>query len=146
MEDIIRLRCSFIELLDKLEKISIDFIDLTCFNDYIYMDPRNEYNYKISSVTNNIETYTFYYLKSNNNFEIIPNAIFIPDHYYDFEVDIKNKKFKKFDEYIQVTLNMLSSIKVLGNTTEIKHTIINMQIDEDKKNNDKSLFRKIFGC
>ncbi len=136
MENIIRTRCSFIDLLDKLEKISIDFIDLSCFNNYIYMDPRNEFNYKISSTVNNNESYSFYYLKSTNEFEIIPHAIFIPEYYYDFEIDIKDKKFKKFDEYKPILFN------------EIKHTIINMQLDEKNKSNNvsKSLFRKILGC
>ncbi len=135
----IKIRCSFIDLLDKLENISIDFVDLSEIKDYIYMDPRNEFNYKISSITNINETYKFYYLKSDNYFEIIPNAIFIPEYYYDFEVDIKEKKFKKFDEYKCISLD------------EIKHTIINMQIEENKLtnkkiSNSKSLFRKILGC
>ena len=134
MENIIKTRCSFIDLLDKLEKISIDFVDLTCFNDYTYMDPRNEFNYKISSLTNNKEIYKFYYLKSDNNFEEIPHAKFIPDNYYDFEINIKEKKLKKFDEYKTVSLN------------DIKHTIINMQIEETRLNKNKSLFKKIFGC
>ncbi len=138
MENIIRTRCSFIDLLDKLEKLSVDFIDLSCFNNYIYMDPRNEFNYKISSTTNNNETYSFNYLKSTNESETIPNAIFTPEHYYDFEIDIKDKKFKKFDEYKPILLN------------DIKHTIINMQIEENRnkltKDNSKSLFRKILGC
>ncbi len=134
MTNIIRIRCSFIDLLDKLEKISVDFIDLSCFNDYIYMDPRNEFNYKISSTKNENEIYSFYYLKSSNEFEIIPHAIFTPELYYDFEVDIKEKKFKKFDEYKPIPLN------------EIKHTIINMQIEEERRNKEKSLFRKILGC
>ncbi len=133
MEQIIRTRCSFIDILDKLEKISIEFVDLSCFNDFIYMDPRNEFNYKISSTTNERETYKFYYAKTNNIFEEIPHAIFIPDYYYDFEIDLKEKKFKKFDEFKTVSLN------------EIKHTIINMQIEEKNKSN-KSTFRKIFGC
>jgi hypothetical protein len=134
MNNIIKLRCSFIDLLDRLEKISIDFVELSCFNDYIYMDPRNEYNYKILSVTNNNETYKFYYLKSDNVFSEIPNAIFIPEHHYDFEIDIKDKKIKKFDEFKIISFN------------EIKHTIINMQIEEQKKKSNKSTFRKIFGC
>ncbi len=133
MEQIIRTRCSFIDILDKLEKISIEFVDLSCFNDFIYMDPRNEFNYKISSTTNERETYKFYYAKTNNIFEEIPHAIFIPDYYYDFEIDLKEKKFKKFDEFKTVSLN------------EIKHTIINMQIEEKNKST-KSTFRKIFGC
>jgi hypothetical protein len=139
MEHIIKFRCSFIDLMEKLENISIDFVELSCFNDYIYMDPKNEYNYKISSIKNVKETYSFYYLKSDNIYEIIPHAIFIPENYYDFEIDIKDKKFKKFDEYKTVSFN------------EIKHTIINMQIEEDRKKlskdtQNKSLFRKIFGC
>ncbi len=128
----VKTRCSFIDLLDKLEKISIDFVDLACFNDYIYMDPRNEFNYKISSVKNVNETYKFYYLKSGNIFEEIPNATFIQEYYYDFEIDTKEKKFKKFDEYKPILLD------------EIKHTIINMQIEE--KNKNKSLLRKLLGC
>jgi hypothetical protein len=133
MDNIIRTRCSFIDILDKLEKISIDFVDLSCFNDFIYMDPRNEFNYKISSTTNICETYKFYYAKTNNIFEEIPHAMFIPDYYYDFEIDLKEKKFKKFDEFKTISLS------------EIKHTIINMQIEEKNKSN-KSTFRKIFGC
>ena len=141
MENIIRIRCSFIDLLDKLEKLSVEFIDLSCFNGYIYMDPRNEFNYKISSTTNNNETYSFNYLKLTNEFEIIPNAVFTPNNYYDFEIDIKEKKFKKFDEYKPILFN------------EIKHTIINMQIEENRNklkkdniSNSKSLFRKMLGC
>ncbi len=136
MENIIRTRCSFIELLDKLEKISIDFVDLTGFNDYIYMDPRNEFNYKISSLINNNETYKFYYIKKydvNTIYEEIPNAIFLNNSYYDFEIDIKELKFKKFDEYKIVSID------------EVKHTIINMNIN-DGTPKQKSLLRKMLGC
>ena len=135
------IRCSFLDLLDKLERINIYFVELAAFKDYIYMDPKNEYNYKISEVINDNETYRFQYLcghsdysGNNNIYNDIPNAIFYPDHNYDFELDIENKKFKKFDEYKLISLN------------EIKHTIINMQIEENKLQKNKSLFKKIFGC
>jgi hypothetical protein len=133
--NILKIRGTFMDLLDKLENISVDYINLNGFIDYIYMDPRNEYNYKISSVTNNNEVYTFYFIKTQNNeFEIIPNAIFYSNYYYDFEIDTNLKKFKKFDEYKLISIE------------DIKHTIINMEIEVKQKAKQSSIFRKLFNC
>jgi hypothetical protein len=123
-------RCEFIDLLDYLEKINIDYVDINNFEGFIYMDPRNEYNYKIAKVINYNELYSFYYeISSDNKLELIPNAEFHPEVLYDFSIDLYNKKFKKFDEY-----------------KKINHTIINIESNILSKSNNKSFIRKIFGC
>ncbi len=125
------IRCEFIDLIDRLEKINYDYVDLNELNNFIYIDPKNENSYKISNVINNKETYLFQYKTSNGNINI-PNAEFKHNVEYDFNLDLVNKIFKKIDEFVDVEL----------------HTIINMDIDIDieivKKN--KSLLRKILGC
>ncbi len=129
LDNTFKFRCTFIELMDYLEKISIDYADLNIFTNFIYMDPKNEYNYKISKVINNKETYIFQFLGENKEHYNIPNAIFIPENLYDFELDLNLKKFKKFNEYkIEEIINI---INIINN-------------DDNKKN--KSFIRKIFGC
>jgi hypothetical protein len=125
--DIIIMRCEYIELLEYLQNISIEFADLNIFEGFIYYDTNNEDTYKISKVINNNEIYSFQYKEGH----FIPNAEFHKDVHYDFEIDLLNKKFKRNDEFTNVEL----------------HTVINIDnnftIDRIKK---KSLFRKIFGC
>ncbi len=131
IENII-IRCEFIDLIDRLERINYDYVDLNELNKFVYIDPKNENIYKISNVINNNETYIFQYkVTKDNSYELIniPNAEFKHNVEYDFNIDLINKTFKKIDEYIDVEL----------------HTIINMDIDVDVKKN-KSLIRKIFGC
>ena len=124
------IRCEFIDLLEYLEKISIDYSDFNIFTDFIYIDSKNKNNYKISKVINNNETYRFQYLITNGSYINIPNAEFIPDIIYDFQIDLINKKFTKKDEFKNIALE--------------NHTIINIEDNTLIKN--KSLFRKLFGC
>jgi hypothetical protein len=137
----ITIRCEFIDLIDRLERINYDYVDINELNNFIYYDNKNNLDgdginsYKIANVINNKETYIFQYKKTNgDNYEFvnIPNAEFRPNTEYDFSLDLVNKIFKKTDEYNDIEL----------------HTIINMdmdiQIDRNKKN--KSLLRKILGC
>ncbi len=128
LDKTLKFRCTFIELMDNLEKISIDYVDINIFTDFIYMDPKNEYNYKISNVINNKETYVFQYLGENKENHNIPNAVFIPENLYDFELDLNNKKFKKMFEY----------------KVEEIIEIINIINNNDKKN--KSFIRRLLGC
>ena len=72
------IRCEFIDLLEHLENISIDYADLKVFEDFIYYDIKNNDTYKISKVVNNNETYLFQYI-THNTYINIPNAIFMPD-------------------------------------------------------------------
>jgi hypothetical protein len=123
---IIRLRCEFIDLLDYLEKKDIEYVDINKFNEFIYIDPRNEFKYKISKVINNMETYTFQYHDNNN----IPHAIFQPNILYDIDIDLENKTFKKLDEYKPI---------------EPDHIIISMQ-EDIKKSKPMNIIRRLFGC
>jgi hypothetical protein len=126
------IRCEFIDLIDRLEKINYDYVDINKLNNFIYYDHKNENSYKIANIINNKETYIFQYKITKNDsheFINIPNAVFHPNTEYDFNLDLVNKVFKKTDEYTDIEL----------------HTIINMDnIEVNKKN--KSLLRKIFGC
>ncbi len=152
---------TFMDLLEELEKVSVDFVDLSELNNYIFMAYSNEYNYIIHNIINNNETYIFQYKKinrQNNNeedkekgkekdkekdkennitFENIPNAIFRPDEIYDFEVNITQKKFKKLNQYTVI------------NMAEVMHTI-NMQMQNNKNKNSngkkKGILHKFFGC
>ncbi len=128
----ITIRCEFIDLIDRLERINYDYVDLNELNNFVYIDPKNENSYKISNVINNQENYIFQYKTSNNEFINIPNAEFKPNVEYDFNIDLINKVFTKLDEYNDIDL----------------HTIINidMDIEIDKNKKHKSLLRKIFGC
>jgi hypothetical protein len=133
---IIKLRAEFIDLLGYLEKQDINYVDYNELVGFIYMDPKNEFRYKISKVTNNNETYTFQYIKShseNNNIiqiEVdIPNAIFSPNILFDFDIDLENKTIKKLDEY--------------------NHIMINIDDNSEKiisKTSNKNIIRKLFGC
>ena len=116
---------TFLDLLDELEKISIDFINLDGFFNYIYITPRNENKYMISNVINNNETYIFQYKNNNNELFNIPNAIFINNNNYDFIIDIKNKTFT--------------------NTNNNEYTIIDIDIPEIKKNKNKKKYY-FLGC
>jgi hypothetical protein len=130
------IRCEFIDLLDRLERINYDYVDLNELNDFIYYDHKNENAYKIANVINDKETYIFQYINSYNQYINIPHAEFRPKTEYDFNLDLVNKTFKKMDEYNDIEL----------------HTIIDMnmnmdmyiQLDRLKKN--KSLLRRILGC
>ena len=116
---------TFLDLLDELEKISIDFINLDGFINYIYITPRNDNKYMISNVINNNETYIFQYKNSNNELFNIPNAIFINNYNYDFIIDIENKTFT--------------------NTNQNEYTIIDIDIPEIKKHFlEKSVSQKHF--
>ena len=44
------IRCQFIDLLDKLEKINFDFVDINELNNFIYYDYKNDSTYKISNI------------------------------------------------------------------------------------------------
>lgn len=107
----------FIDLLDELEKISTEFIDLTGFTGYTFINPENDMDYVIKSVINQRETYIL---------ENIPNGIFSPEYVYDFEIDFKNKLFKKLNQYTVINISELEII------------------NDDNKN--KSFFSKIFRC
>lgn len=127
------IRCEFIELLDHLEKINIDYVDINKLNNFIFIDIKKNMNYKISKVINNNETYSFQY--NFNNIDInIPNANFLPDIMYDFEIDLINKKFIKKDEFKNIILE--------------NHTIIN--IEDEKIVKKKSIFtfarQLLLGC
>jgi hypothetical protein len=126
---LINIRCEFIELLEHLEKINIDYVDINKFNDFLYVDTKNNINYKISKVINNNEIYKFQYtilIEDNEEFKNIPHAEFHPDIHYEFHLDLVNKEFKKTDEYINININCDNNIELI------------------KKN--KSIFRKILGC
>lgn len=123
------IRCEFIELLDRLERINYDYVDLSELNHFIYYDYKNENSYSIANIINNKETYIFQYKNSNNMYIDIPNAIFYPNTEYDFNLDLVNKYFKKLDEFNDIQL----------------HTIINIDMDMNIIKR-KSLIRKILGC
>ena len=128
---LIKLRAEFIDLLGYLEQQDFNYVDYNELVGFIYMDPKNEFRYKISKVTNNNETYTFQYIKlqSDDNisqFEDIPHAIFNPNTLFDFDIDLENKTFKKLDEY--------------------NHIILNMNEKVIPKSPNKNIIRKIFGC
>ncbi len=129
------IRCEFIDLIDRLERINYDYVDINELNNFIYYDHKNEDTYKIANIINNRETYIFQYKITkdpcNNEFINIPNAEFHPNVEYDFDLDLVNKIFKKTDEYSDIEL----------------HTIINMDIEEiQPTKRNKSLLRKLFGC
>jgi hypothetical protein len=127
----IYIRCEFIELLDHLENISIEYVDMNKLNDFIFIDAKNNLDYKISKVINNNEIYKFQYtilVADSEVFKNIPNAEFHPDIHYDFHIDLINKKFSKKDEFIKIDINI--------------NNINNIELI--KKN--KSLLRKILGC
>jgi hypothetical protein len=139
----ITIRCEFIDLIDRLERINYDYVDLNELNNFIYYDNKNNQDgdginsYKIAKVINNKETYIFQYKKTNgDNYEFvnIPNAEFHPNTEYDFSLDLVNKIFKKTDEYVDIELHTVINID----------TDMDIQIDRHKKN--KSLLRKILGC
>ncbi len=122
------IRCEFIELLEHLEKINIDYVDINKLIDFIYIDFKNNINYKISKIINNNEHYKFQYtilIADNEEFKNIPNAEFHPDVHYEFKIDLIKKEFRKMDEYININID-INNIELI------------------KKN--KSLFRKILGC
>ena len=123
------IRCQFIDLLDKLEKINFDFVDINELNNFIYYDYKNDSTYKISNIINYKETYIFQYINSENDYINIPNAEFYQNIEYDFSLDLMNKIFKKLDEYNDIEL----------------HTIIDIDFDI-KQYKKKSFLRKIFGC
>jgi hypothetical protein len=114
----------FIDLLDELEKISIDFIDLSGFTGYTFINPDNESDYVIKSVINQRETYIL---------ENIPNGIFSPEYVYDFEIDFNNKLFKKLNQYTVINISEFE----ICNDDDIK---------SKNKNKNKSIFSKIFRC
>ena len=123
------IRCQFIDLLDKLEKINFDFVDINELNNFIYYDYKNDSTYKISNIINYKETYIFQYINSENDYINIPNAEFYQNIEYDFSLDLMNRIFKKLDEYNDIEL----------------HTIIDIDFDI-KQYKKKSFLRKIFGC
>jgi hypothetical protein len=50
IEKIIKIQGGFIDLLNELEKISIDFVDMTGLYGYIFMTNNNEFNYIIHNL------------------------------------------------------------------------------------------------
>ena len=124
----IKVRGAFIDLMEYLEKINIDYADINMFIGFIYIDPKNEFRYKISQVNNNMEIYSFQYIINNNSHEIIPNAIFSPNILYDLDIDLENRTFKKLDEYKM-----------------IDHIVINIKDDIINKK-PMNIIRKLFGC
>ena len=145
---------TFMDLLNELEKVSVDFVDLSGFNNYIFMTQPNEYNYIIHKITNNKETYIFQFKKINqqnveqqnveqqnveqqNNitFENIPNDVFKPEDIYDFEINITQKKFKKLNQYTVINIS-----DIINNE---KKKESDSDSDKAKK---KSLLQKLFGC
>ncbi len=124
------IRCQFIDLLDKLERINFDYVDINELNNFIYYDYKNETIYKISNIINSKETYIFQYINSNNEFINIPNAEFYSNIEYDFSLDLLNRTFKKNEEYNDIEL----------------HTIITIDIDIKQFKKNKSFLRKIIGC
>ena len=133
----ITIRCEFIDLIDRLERINYDYVDLNELNGFIYYDYKNNQDgantYEIANVINNKEKYIFQYKKTNGDrYELIniPNAEFNQKTEYDFCLDLVNKTFKKTDEYHNIEL----------------YTIINMDIEIEVNKKNKSLLRKIFGC
>jgi hypothetical protein len=136
----ILIRCEFIDLIDRLERINYDYVDLNELNNFIYYDSKNEDTYKIANVINDREKYIFQYKKTkDNSYELIniPNAIFNPKTEYDFNLDLINKTFKKTDEYNDIELHTIININTLESIEQI-------ELEVNKKN--KSLLRKIFGC
>lgn len=92
---IIKVQGSFIDLLNELEKINVEFIDLTGLYGYKFINLDHNIEYQITTIINNYETYTFVN---------IPNAIFRPDNVYDFEVNINDKKLKVLNKYSIITI------------------------------------------
>ena len=140
-KNIITVRSEFIDLIGHLEKINIDYVNINNLIGFVYMDPKNEHTYKISRINNDNETYTFQYLKSNDDYEDIPHATFSPITLYDFDVDVDNKTFKKMDEFKTIDHIILN----------IKSIITNIQIPDhmakkQSKNIIKRFFRRFFGC
>jgi hypothetical protein len=140
-KNIITVRSEFIDLIGHLEKININYVNINNLIGFVYMDPKNEHTYKISRINNDNETYTFQYLKSNDDYEDIPHATFNPITLYDFDVDVDNKIFKKMDEFKTIDHIILN----------IKSIITNIQIPDymakkQSRNIIKRFFRKIFGC
>ncbi len=145
---------SFMDLLNELEKISVDFVDLSGLKNYIFMTYPNEYNYIIHNIINNQETYTFQYRKINRQkaqneenpqnditFENIPNAIFRPDEIYDFEVNITQKKFKKLNQYTIIDIS-----DIVNNINNINNINKKESDTDSNKGKKKSLLHKLFGC
>jgi hypothetical protein len=132
----ITIRCEFIDLIDRLERINYDYVDLNELNNFIYYDHKNKDAYKIANVINNKETYIFQYKNSNNEYINIPNSEFHQNTEYDFSLDLVNKIFKKTDEYVDIELHTVINIDI--------NMDMDNQIDRRKKN--KSIIRKILGC
>jgi hypothetical protein len=126
----IKVRGEFIELMEYLEKINIDYADINMFIGFIYIDPKNEFRYKISQVNNNMEIYSFQYIINNNFHEIIPNAIFSPNILYDLDIDLENRTFKKLDSYKPI---------------EPDHIVITIKEDIIKKKSI-NIIRRLLGC
>jgi hypothetical protein len=107
--------------------------NLNCnFIKKIHLFIEDDYSLQIlDKLINNNETYRFQYLIINGSYINIPNAEFIPDIMYDFQIDLINKKFIKKDEFKNVVLE--------------NHTIINIEDNPLIKKN-KSLLRKLLGC
>ncbi len=124
-DKIIKIQGGFIDLLNELEKISIDFVDMTGLYGYIFMTNNNEFNYIIHNIENNSETYTFQYYQTDKSKHNIPNAIFKPEEIYDFEINITKKTFKKVNQYVVINF-------------------MDLMIEENKKTEEKK--RKVFFC
>ena len=49
-KNIITVRSEFIDLIGHLEKINIDYVNINNLIGFVYMDPKNEHTYKISTM------------------------------------------------------------------------------------------------
>ena len=118
-DKIIKIQGSFLDLLNELEKISIDFVELPGLYDYVFMTNNNDFNYIIHHIDNNHEIYTFQYYQKDKSVHDIPNAVFRPEEMYDFEINLTKKTFHKVNQYTVVNF-------------------MDFLIDEEKKNDKKN--------
>jgi len=130
IDKIFRIRGNFLDLLNELEKISIDFVELSGLYNYVFMTSNNEFNYIIHNIENDKETYTFQYYQKDKSKHDIPNAIFKPEEIYDFEINITKKTFHKVNHYTVVNL--------------MDFIIDENKKQEEKKSNKRKLFCGIF--
>ncbi len=126
-DKIIKIQGGFIDLLNELEKVNIDFVSLDGLYGYIFMMNHNEFNYIIHNIENDRETYTFQYYQKDKSKHDIPNAVFKPEEIYDFEINLTKKTFKKVNQYM--VINFMDFI-----------------IEENKKQTEINIKKKGFFC
>jgi hypothetical protein len=130
MDKIIKIQGTFLDVLDNLERIHIDFVELSGLYNYIFMTDNNEFNYIIHNINNEAETYTFQYYQTDKTLHNIPNAIFTPNDICDFEINITKKTFKKINQ--SVTIDLRNAV------------IEKMEIVETRKKNTKRFLSNWF--